>query len=373
MAGPRICFSTLGYPPAPGGVPRSAARVVGFFVEAGFDVHVFTVVFGEPLGKQIPQERGVHGVPVTTIPWDFRAETSANILAFYSAIQDEDGPRPFHLFHGYFLPFAYPCILVAGGRRPVIASIRGDDAVTGLCSPEFFPFINVVVQRSSWITSVSADLLAAVSGLSCLEGRCSVIPNSIQDAGFPRWQPTDTNRGVVGTIGTRPKKALPLLIEAYAGVAPSLRRRLHIIGPKQDENEQRRLQDAKERWDVDAEVSSLGAIAHDDIPAQLLAMRVYAQCSDHEGLPNAVLEAAAVGVPIIGTNVGGMTDILRHRENALVVPRKNPAALTAAITELLSDDALACRLSEGGRELARRLSPANEKNAWLEIYRRHLS
>jgi glycosyltransferase involved in cell wall biosynthesis len=372
MTGPRICFSTLGYPPAPGGVAQSAARVVGYFVEAGFDVHVFTVKFGEPLGKSIPTERGVHGVPVTTIPWDLKAETTANILAFYSAIQDADSLRPFDLFHGYFLPFAYPCILVAGGKRPVVASIRGDDAVTGLCSPEFFPFINVVMQRASWITSVSSDLLKAVSGLASTEDRSSVIPNSIKDAGLPPWQLTDLNRGIVGTIGTRPKKAVPLLIEAYANVSPSLRRRLHVVGPHPGETEQSRVEEAIQRFNMEKDVYLLGAFAHDELPAQLQGMHVYVQCSDHEGLPNAVLEAAAIGVPLIGTSVGGLIDVLKHGENALVVPRRDAEALTSAITEVLSDDALARKLSQGARELARSLSPASERDAWLGIYRRHL-
>jgi glycosyltransferase involved in cell wall biosynthesis len=370
MPGPRVCFSTLGYPPAPGGVAQSASRVVGYFVEAGFDVHVFTVVFGEPLGKQIPLERGVHGVPVTTIPWDFKAETSANIRAYYSALRDEDSRHPFDLFHGYFLPFAYPCVLVAGGKRPVIASIRGDDAYTGLCHPDFFPFINVVVQKSSWITAVSSDSLQAVSGLADVEGRSSVIPNSIRSVESPGWQATDVNRGVVGTIGTRPNKAVPLLIEAYSRVDPALRRRLHVIGHSPGETEQARLQEAVQRFGMEDEVSFLGLIPHDDIPAHLRAMRLYVQCSEHEGLPNAVLEAASLGVPIVATSVGGLRDILKHRENALVVPKKDPEALSAAITELLSDDALAARLSQGAVELALSLNPANEKQAWLDVYRR---
>jgi glycosyltransferase involved in cell wall biosynthesis len=344
--------------------------VVGYYVEAGFDVHVFTVVFGEPLGKQIPLEYGVHGVPVTTIPWDFKAETSANIRAYYSALKDEDSRRPFDLFHGYFLPFAYPCVLVASGKRPVIASIRGDDAYTGLCHPDFFPFINVVVQKSSWITAVSSDSLRAVSGLAELEGRSSVIPNSIRPIQTQPWQTSDANRGIVGMIGTRPNKAVPLLIEAYSLVTPALRRRLHIIGPSPGESEQARLQDAVQRFGVEGETTFLGQIPHDDIPEHLRGLRVYVQCSEHEGLPNAVLEAASLGVPIVATNVGGLRDILKDSENALVVPRKDPEALAAAITELLSDEALARRLSHGAAELARSLNPEAEKKAWLDVYHR---
>ncbi len=137
------------------------------------------------------------------------------------------------------------------------------------------------------------------------------------------------------------------------------------IGHLPGETEQARLQEAVQRFGVEDEAGFLGLVPHDDIPAHLRAMRIYVQCSEHEGLPNAVLEAASLGVPIVATNVGGLRDILRDRENALVVPKKDREALAAAITELLSDDALAMRLSQGAVELARSLNPANEKQAWL--------
>lgn len=373
MSTAKVCFATLGYPPAPGGVAQSADRVVRYLVEEGFDVHVFTPTFGQPqgeAGRLVPSLE--QGVSVYRIPWDFAIETSTNILALYSAIQDIDASSPFDLFHGYYLPFAYPCILVAGAERPVIASIRGNDAVTGLCSPETIPLINIALQKSSWITSVSTDLLAAVSGLADLTNRSSVIPNSIDPSGFPKWRLTEENRGVVGTIGTRPKKALPLLVQAYAGIESPLRKQLRIIGHF-DKKEQTRVSEVIDRYALGSEVYSVGAIPHDHIPDQLLSLRVFVQCSDHDGLPNAVLEAAAAGVPVVATNVGGMKDILRDGESALLVPRKDAKALAAAITEILSNDALAHHLSHGISRLAQQFSPASEKKAWIDLCHRHLS
>jgi glycosyltransferase involved in cell wall biosynthesis len=373
MAPVQVCFATLGYPPAPGGVAHSAARVVSYLREAQFDIRVFTPTFGEqqntarPLAPTLEQ-----GVQVFRIPWNTQAEISTNILDFYTAIQDSDAVSPFDIFHGYFLPLAYPCILVAGAQRPVVASIRGDDAVTGLCSPEFFPFINVVLQRSTWITSVSRDLLAAVSGLADIAARSSIIPNAIAAFGLSRWRLTAANGGIVGTIGTRPKKAPALLVEAYAGIDPAQRKALHIIGDVSDSAEIARVRAAIARYGLASEVQMLGMVPHANIRQHLLAMHVYVQCSYHDGLPNALLEAAVLGVPVVATAVGGMKDVLTDGASALLVPRGDAAALTSAITAVLQDDQLARRLSHGASTVAGQLSPHHEKHAWLALYQRHL-
>jgi glycosyltransferase involved in cell wall biosynthesis len=374
MPSVQVCFATLGYPPAPGGVARSAARVVSYLREAQFDVRVFTLTFGEKQNTSRPPSPTLEqGVQVYRIPWDTRTETSNNILAFYAAMQDSDAVSPFDIFHGYFLPLAYPCILVAGAHRPVVASIRGDDAVTGLCSPEFFPFINVVLQRATWITSVTTDLLAAVSGLADIAARSSVIPNGIAAAGLPTWRLTAANNGIVGTIGTRPKKAPALLVEAYAGIDSARRKALHIIGDASDSVESARVTAAIARYGLASEVQMLGTVPHAQIPQHLLAMRVYVQCSYHDGLPNALLEAAAVGVPVVATDVGGMKDVLTDGASGLLVRRGDAAALTAAITAVLKDDQLAQRLSGGAASVARQLSPHHEKHAWLALYHQHLT
>jgi glycosyltransferase involved in cell wall biosynthesis len=63
-----------------------------------------------------------------------------------------------------------------------------------------------------------------------------------------------------------------------------------------------------------------------------------------EGLPTALLEAAAYGRPIVTTDVIGPRDIVRHEHNGLLVPVRDPRALADALERVLRDDALADRL-----------------------------
>jgi phosphatidylinositol alpha-1,6-mannosyltransferase len=82
-----------------------------------------------------------------------------------------------------------------------------------------------------------------------------------------------------------------------------------------------------------------------------------------EGFGIVFLEASARGVPVVAGNVGGTLDAVLHERTGLLVDPADPAAVAAALIRILSDDALAARLSEGGRAFAAGLS-------WPSIARR---
>jgi len=81
-------------------------------------------------------------------------------------------------------------------------------------------------------------------------------------------------------------------------------------------------------------------LVEDDAPAddpELLGL--------YEGTPLTVFEAMAMGRAIASTTVDGLAEVLRDRENALLVPPRDPGALAGAILALLDDPALAARLA----------------------------
>lgn len=96
-----------------------------------------------------------------------------------------------------------------------------------------------------------------------------------------------------------------------------------------------------------AVVSLLGQ--RDDVPSLLQIADVFVMSSRREGAAGAVIEAMSVGLPIVATDVEGQRGILRHRENALVVPVGDAPALAGAIAELLDDPGLAERLGGAAR------------------------
>lgn len=68
-----------------------------------------------------------------------------------------------------------------------------------------------------------------------------------------------------------------------------------------------------------------------------------------EGTPLTVFEALAMGKPIVSTDADGLLDVLEDQRDALVVPKRDSAALAGALGRLIDDPALAARLADGAR------------------------
>ena len=83
--------------------------------------------------------------------------------------------------------------------------------------------------------------------------------------------------------------------------------------------------------------------------------------------PVSVIEACAMGMPVVATAVGGVPDLLSDGETGLLVPDGDDAAMAEAILRLLRDPALSARLSANGRELARRFAPEGVLAEWRGI------
>jgi glycosyltransferase involved in cell wall biosynthesis len=91
--------------------------------------------------------------------------------------------------------------------------------------------------------------------------------------------------------------------------------------------------------------------------------------STSEGSPNVLLEALAAGVPLVATAVGGIPEMVRDGEHALLVQDGNNKEMANAIARILSDSALAQRLIENGKFLVRtKFSPIERARTLSEMY-----
>jgi glycosyltransferase involved in cell wall biosynthesis len=86
-----------------------------------------------------------------------------------------------------------------------------------------------------------------------------------------------------------------------------------------------------------------------DVAAVLSTLQVVVFPSLWEGTPLTVFETLAMGKPIVATDADGLLDVLADRRNALIVPRRDPAALAAAVGTLIDQPALAADLAAGAR------------------------
>jgi glycosyltransferase involved in cell wall biosynthesis len=86
-----------------------------------------------------------------------------------------------------------------------------------------------------------------------------------------------------------------------------------------------------------------------------------------EGFSKALLEAMAAGLPIVTTPVGAAPDLLRHGENALLVPPADAQAISAAVTTYLRDPALASRHGGAARAAAGAYTLDTVCRQWADV------
>jgi glycosyltransferase involved in cell wall biosynthesis len=117
------------------------------------------------------------------------------------------------------------------------------------------------------------------------------------------------------------------------------------------------LGDGELRKDFERQVAELGLGGHflflgrrDDVPRILACCDIAVLPSKAEGLPNAVLEYLAVGLPTVATRVGGNAEIIQDGKTGLLVPPEDSSALAEAILRLLRDPGFAAILGKDGRE-----------------------
>ena len=92
----------------------------------------------------------------------------------------------------------------------------------------------------------------------------------------------------------------------------------------------------------------------DSLEQELPRGMVYAFTSDWEGLPNSLLEAMALGMPIVSTDCpcGGPATVMRDGENGLLIPIMNEDALVDGLCRLIEDRELALRLGNEARKIS---------------------
>ncbi len=90
-----------------------------------------------------------------------------------------------------------------------------------------------------------------------------------------------------------------------------------------------------------------------DVHALYAGMDIFVLPSHREGFPRSVMEASAMGVPVVATDIRGCREAVDHDRSGLLVPKKDPEELAAALIALVTDADRRRRLGAGAIELAR--------------------
>jgi len=91
----------------------------------------------------------------------------------------------------------------------------------------------------------------------------------------------------------------------------------------------------------------------DDMPSIYALMNVFVLPSHREGFPRSLMEACAMGVPSIASDIRGCREVVKDHQNGLLVPVKDPDALAEALIVLLNDEKLASEIGQNGQIAAK--------------------
>ena len=153
---------------------------------------------------------------------------------------------------------------------------------------------------------------------------------------------------LIGNVAAlAPHKDQACLLEAARRVVDAFPKARFLIvgeGPMKET-----LVELRARLGLEREVLFTGF--RKDIGAILGLMNVFVLSSCLEGLGTSLLDAMLMGLPIVGTRVGGIPEAVHDGENGLLVPPKNPEALAHAICRLLKDRALRERFGRAGGKI----------------------
>lgn len=149
------------------------------------------------------------------------------------------------------------------------------------------------------------------------------------------------------------KKGLDTLIDAcrlLRGRGLAVHCRIVGEGPERDRLAAQIEQHALGEW-----VQLLGTLERERLREQFSQATAFALPSrvaadgDRDGLPRVLLEAMALGLPVVASRVSGIPELVRHRVNGMLVAAEDPAALADALQQLIESPALAVQLGQGAR------------------------
>ncbi len=288
--------------------------------------------------------RGVRAVGAEGAPdvvHGFWASVSG--LVAVTAARRHGAPSLVHVAGGELVAFpdlAYGGALGRGGRRIGRAALGGADRVT---------------VATGWM----ADHVRA--GGHRVD---AVVPLGVDVERFVPGDPATTSPHALVHVGSlNGVKDQATLLRAFAHV----RQRhplatLDVVGVDTMGGAHGRL---AERLGVADAVHFAGFVPSDQLPARLRAARVHVLSSRHDAGPVAVLEAAACGVPTVGTRVGHVADLAATSPaGAVAVPVGDAAALGAAVADVLDDPVRHAALASSARAFAL----ANDRRATVDRF-----
>jgi glycosyltransferase involved in cell wall biosynthesis len=240
----------------------------------------------------------------------------------------------------------------------------------------YYPADRLVLTRFPKVIAVSSEIRGRLIRAGVPSERIATVLNAIDHRLFQRDRLREASHRhalgfdagdvVIGTVGRlEPGKGLEMLLDAVAAVRTTHTGvRLAIVG---DGSLRSALEERAHSLFPDGVCVFLGHQA--DVIATHHAFDLFVHPSDHEGTPNAVLEAMALETPTVATDAGGTSELMHDGVHGLIVPCRDRAALAEAMVKALIDrPAALARAAAARRRVEQTLSFESRMHTMQQIY-----
>ena len=384
FAAMNIALLTEKYTPDIGGLAISAERLARMLASDGHYVRVFCPTLNLPPSEK----RTITYNEVNIAHFGTHKRVDDTLVDWFEFVVETHKRDPFDVLHAYFVTQAGFVAAFAGNylKVPSIVSARGNDLERAIFDPDRTAHILYALEHANAVTTNANELAKKAQAL--MPGlEMTVIPNGIdtehskpipcnavlaESLGLiDEGKMKEDRLPVIGFVGElREKKGLRALLCAYTQVNKNRPTILLIIGANRPGEDKRVFEEFKAS-NPDSHITVTGFIALNDLPAYYSLIDVFVQPSLRDGLPNALLEAMACEIAIIGTNVGGMLDAVVDGKNGILIPANDPDALANAICNLFDNETLRKKLGQAARQtVISKFTPKIELRGNLRLYRK---
>ena len=380
----RVLILNYEYPPLGGGAGVATAALAHGMVERGVAVDVVTSSAEATAERRAPDRPGEPGGEQGLRLYRVRSRrigvheagmmgAASYLLSALPLVRRLLRTYHYDAVHVFFsLPTGAMLPFVGLGGVPVIVSLRGSD-VPGYdrYNRTMQRFHRLLLPLTRWIWRRADRVVPVCESLGRLAQqtsptlRYSVVPNGVD---LRLFHPSDGPRpeGKLRCLAVArlvERKGLGELIRGFALLERG-RFELEIVGDGPDEQILRTL---ATRLGVEAEVRFAGSLDRAGVAQRYREADLFTLPSSAEAFGNVFAEALASGLPIVGSTVGGIPELVEHGVNGLLVSPGNPTALAQAIRYLADDPEL--RQEMGLRNRAK----AEATLEWSHVTKRYLS
>lgn len=363
MKEPKICFVINSL--TAGGAERAVSGLANHFIQLGHEVCIITFVKMSPFYTLNEKIELAHCLDGSTGKITFIDRSLNSVRRFRKLYENLKRLKPDVVISFMTVANIYtllttkllrlPCIISERANHNIVVLTKGLRITRNLC----YPWSKALVVQTEMNKAFYSGILE--------EKKIAVIPNAIA----PNLQTLKSTSKVsrantILNIGSfKDGKAQDLLIRAFARL-PKNNWKLIFLG---DGNNRKRFEGLAEEMGVGAQTYFLGN--QKNVANYYNSEGLFVFTSEHEGFPNALLEALYFGMPTISTDCPhGPSELIENGHNGYLIPVGDENALKKKLEILMNDGKLQHRLGENALKTTKKYEMSQIAEQWKQLIKK---